>query len=182
MQVLPQKRSVAPAVLEALGVFHFNPINLKDKVEPVGSLGAHPRGKMASDPCGRRVLRVLQQEVWADWGLAYHRDKLVGKPNLRWRIRTFEKEETKLTHTLFPSTGSNWLKTSSENPWITGLSFVWRRWKMWIVLPVHVWLQLLLHIQFFGVEHQLQLGFPGNALQKWDKFKSPQFFSFSKIY
>ena len=28
MQILPQKRSVAPAVLEALGVFHFDPINL----------------------------------------------------------------------------------------------------------------------------------------------------------
>ena len=68
-------------------------IHLKDKVEPVGSLGAHPRGKMAGDPRGRGVLRVLQQEVGADGGLAYHRDKLVGKPNLNSRIRNFGKRE-----------------------------------------------------------------------------------------
>ena len=47
-------------------------IHLKDKVEPVGSLGAHPRGKMAGDPRGGGVLRVLEQEVGADRGLAYH--------------------------------------------------------------------------------------------------------------
>ena len=29
-------------------------------------------------------------------------------------------------HTLFPSTGSNWLKTSSENPWIKGMNFNWK--------------------------------------------------------
>ena len=68
-------------------------IHLKDKVEPVGSLGAHPRGKMAGDPRGGGVLRVLQQEVGADRGLAYHRDKLVGKPNLNSRIKTFEREK-----------------------------------------------------------------------------------------
>ena len=69
-------------------------IYLKDKVEPVGSLGAQPRREVAGDPCGRWVLRVLQQEVWADRGLAYHRDKLVGKPNLNSRIKLFKQNKT----------------------------------------------------------------------------------------
>ena len=31
MIALPQKRSVAPAVLEALGVLHLDPVNLLDQ-------------------------------------------------------------------------------------------------------------------------------------------------------
>ena len=141
-------------------------VHLKDKVEPVWSLGAHPRGEMAGDPRGRRVLRILQQEVWADRGLAYHRHKLVGKPNLKWGIKTFEKRRQNYCHIpCFLVRGQTGWKHLRRIP-VTGMSFIWRICKMWIVLPGHEWLQLLLHIQFSGVEHQLQSGFPGNALQK----------------
>ena len=59
--------------------------HLEDKVEPVGPLRAHPGWKVAGDPGGGGVLRVLQQEVRADRGLAHHRDELVGEPDLRKR-------------------------------------------------------------------------------------------------
>ena len=56
--------------------------HLEDKVEPVGPLRAHPGWEVAGDPGGGGVLRVLQQEVRADRGLAHHRDELVGEPDL----------------------------------------------------------------------------------------------------
>ena len=33
MLILPQKRGVTPTVFEALGVCHFNPVNLFDEVK-----------------------------------------------------------------------------------------------------------------------------------------------------
>ena len=59
--------------------------HLEDKVEPVGPLRAHPGWEVAGDPGGGGVLRVLQQEVRADRGLAHHRDELVGEPDLNKR-------------------------------------------------------------------------------------------------
>ena len=59
--------------------------HLENKVEPVGPLRAHPGWEVAGDPGGGGVLRVLQQEVRADRGLAHHRDELVGEPDLSKR-------------------------------------------------------------------------------------------------